>query len=513
MSNFNERLNPIWKDSKSPILVDETKSLNYDEFIAELNIYSSKLQQLNVSSVALIADNCIEWLLIDLACQQLNITFLPIPCYFSLEQTRHAIRQSGCELLIVDQQNTTNNVSFAALEACERFQTFNFFYLADAIKGNMPQGTHKITYTSGSTGAPKGVCLTSEHQWQVASAIVESIALPASTHLCLMPLAVLLENVAGVYAAMLNGSTVVLKPLQELGFNGSSTLEPKQFIRQISAVKPGTLITTPQLLNLLVIAAENGWQAPQTLRFIAVGGARVSKTLLLKAHAIGLPVYQGYGLSECASVVSLNSIATNKVGSAGKPLSHQTITIENNEIVINGSIFLGYIGDTSSWNQSRYKTGDLGYLDSSGNILIDGRKKNIMISSYGRNISPEWLEAELIADGSIKQAFVFGDNKPYCVAAIIAQDYSMSSAQLQLKIKEINCRLPDYARIKNWFRVYEELDSASGLITANGRPKRRQLEQYFFNEIKSLYQDEASSFTDYVTEYVTDNATDHVMEN
>ena len=151
--------------------------------------------------------------------------------------------------------------------------------------------TQKITFTSGSTGTPKGVCLSLESQLQVATSLYQSIGLEKPNHLCLLPLPVLLENLAGVYAPLLAGGTVNLVPLAELGFSGAQLLEPHKLIAAIERTEPNTLILVPELLTCLVAFAKQGWQAPKSLKFIAVGGAVVSQALIKQARELGLPVY------------------------------------------------------------------------------------------------------------------------------------------------------------------------------------------------------------------------------
>ena len=136
----------------------------------------------------------------------------------------------------------------------------------------------------------------------------------------------MLENLAGVYAPLLAGGTVNLVPLAELGFSGAQLLEPHKLIAAIERTEPNTLILVPELLTCLVAFAKQGWQAPKSLKFIAVGGAVVSQALIKQAREFGLPVYQGYGLSESSSVVSLNTRDDDDIDTAGYS---QTYPIQN----------------------------------------------------------------------------------------------------------------------------------------------------------------------------------------
>ncbi len=132
-------------------------------------------------------------------------------------------------------------------------------------------------------------------------------------------------------------------------------------------------------------------------------------------------------------------------------------------------------------------TGDLAELDASGQLRILGRKKNLLISSLGRNIHPEWVEAELLKNALLQQAVVFGDAKPYCVALLYCQDSSISDAQLQQWVETVNQSLPDYARLQHFHRLTQPLSEANGCLTANQRPKRNVIASQYAAELAALY--------------------------
>ena len=128
----------------------------------------------------------------------------------------------------------------------------------------------------------------------------------------------LLENVAGVYGPLLANGTVIVPSLADVGLGGSSSIDVERLLACISLHDPESLILVPEILRVLTIAAERGWRPPTSLRFVAVGGSRVAPELIDKARGVGLPVYEGYGLSECGSVVSLNVVGHTRTGTAGQ---------------------------------------------------------------------------------------------------------------------------------------------------------------------------------------------------
>ena len=164
----------------------------------------------------------------------------------------------------------------------------------------------------------------------------------------------------------------------------------------VTTARPDSLILVPELLRLLVAAAERGWPAPSSLRFVAVGGASVAVELLERAAAVGLPVFEGYGLSECASVVCLNTPESRRPGSVGRPLPHARVRVgDGGQLMVSGVTMRGYLGDRRARRASEWATGDLGEIDADGYVYVRGRLGNMYITSFGRNVAPEWVEREI----------------------------------------------------------------------------------------------------------------------
>ena len=134
------------------------------------------------------------------------------------------------------------------------------------------------------------------------------------------------------------------------------------------------------------------------------------------------------------------------------------------------------------------KTGDIGHLDEDGYLYIDGRKKNILITSFGRNVSPEWPESLLIGSGLVKQTIVVGDGKPSLSALILPISEQISNQEIQALISKVNSSLPDYASIKQWLRLNEEFSLLNNLSTPNGRLRRDAILDKYQADIESLYE-------------------------
>ncbi|WP_105258615.1 AMP-binding protein [Pseudoalteromonas sp. T1lg88] len=465
-------------------VVDEQQHMDAAQFWQQVERLATHLKDMQLSCVAVALDNGLPWLVVDFALMQAGIVSLPLPAFFSPEQRQFALDKARPELIIgaADQaKNAAQNgiETWTIGSESIALQPSNLAAPEHAV----PQGTQKITFTSGSTGQPKGVCLSAAHMFDVAASLVSRTAVDAPKHLCLLPLPVLLENVAGVYAPMLAGGDIYVPSLTSLGFDGARLTTPQKLLATISEVEPNTLILVPELLKALVQACASGWQAPSSLTFIAVGGAKVAPQLIARAHDLGLPVYQGYGLSEAGSVVSL---ATGNGAGVGEPLAHVRYEIRDDEMIIKAPTFLGYLGEPNTQSQG-FATGDLVRMDN-GELHILGRKKNQLILSTGRNISPEWPESLLLSHGPILQAVVVGEGQAFLSALIYCHE-AVDDAQLEALIDATNAQLPEYAQIVKTLRLSAPLSAAEGLLSANQRPKRPAINAHFSPQISQLYQE------------------------
>ncbi len=479
------------------ILSDGRQECSIDDLNTRCQILNEQLQARNIKILGLYADNGIDWIVADFVCQMAVITLLPLPGFFSNSQISHVLKSCKIDAILTDSpaimEELLNEQQGEQIEKIEVVKNSGLSLLTLISENNTPQlpaGTGKVTFTSGSTGTPKGVCLSNEQLQLQAMRLSKAVGLKSPKHLCVLPLSTLLENVAGVYAPLIAQGELIIPKLGDIGFKGSTLVDQNKFLAMISHVNPDSMILIPQLLLLLVAVAQSGWKPPKSLKFVAVGGSKVSKELILKANSLGIPVFEGYGLSECASVVSLNTPLKNKPGSCGKPLPNLEISVEDGEILVSGNSMLGYVNEPESWRQDVIKTGDLGYLDKEGFLQIDGRKKNLLISSYGRNISPEWLESEILANPQVAEAVVFGDAKAYCSALIFARSTDTSNIEIQNWLDIVNATLPDYARIVHWHRLPSPMSQEKQLMTEYGRPRRENIMLKFKEEIAALYRNE-----------------------
>jgi len=427
--------------------------MTYHDLANEVRKFSLQLEPYRGECLALELDNSHEWVIADLACTLIGVISLPLPFFFSSNQRRHALIQSGAKGVI------SVNLTISPL---------NY----DSV--NLPYGTNKITFTSGTTGQPKGVCLSQKNMEQVAISLLQVIGYaPARKTSSILPLSVLLENIAGCYTTLLSGGCYDLRPQSAIGVTANTTPDFMALAHYLLESCATSCIMVPELLRGLLAAMEKiGIYLPE-MQFVAVGGSKVSRELLQKAENLGLPVYQGYGLSECASVLTVNTRDHCNINAVGKPLSHVEIQIsEDGEVLVCNPEFLGYLGDGNS--PEIYSTGDLGYLDDDNFLHIIGRKKNVLITAYGRNISPEWPESELLSQPEIAQCIIFGDAAPTLSALIVPSSQLLTTVKLEAAISKANVCLPGYAQINKW-HIVKPFTICNGLLTGTGRPKRQAI--------------------------------------
>ena len=399
-----------------PAISDGRLSYTFDGLARAVAGERRWLRSANVRRCALLAANGAGWVISDLALMANEVVTVPVPPHFTLTQTDHVLADAGVDCVLTDQREEF-------LAAHDGFEPLGIsphtgFALLRRRRTDAEVALHdetlKITYTSGSTGEPKGVCLSRSCIHAVTSSLVDATrCFGIQRHMCLLPLATLLENIAGVYVPLWLGAQVTVMPAGEIGMSYAGTDAPR-LLQGIANSGPDSLVLVPELLRLLAHARERGWQPGRPINFIAVGGASVASELLERARSVELPAFEGYGLSECGSVVCLNTPNANRRDSVGRPLPHASVRVDaNGEICVQGATMLGYVGTPAS-SANEVRTGDLGEIDTDGYVYVRGRAKNMFITSMGRNVAPEWVERELTCEPVIAQAMVLGEGRPSC---------------------------------------------------------------------------------------------------
>ena len=231
-----------------------------------------------------------------------------------------------------------------------------------------------------------------------------------------------------------------------------------------------------------------------SLKTFVSGGGALDKEVGFFLNAIGLPTLQGYGLTETSPVVSCNPIHDIRVETVGPPFKGNEVKIaEDGEILVKGeNVMLGY------WNNKEetdkvlkdgwLHTGDIGVFENNY-LKITDRKKDILITPGGDNISPLKIENELVNSEIIDQAIVYGDSKPYLVALLVLSDEkkSLTDEEIKQEIEKTNKKLSKIENIKKFFTINEKFSIENGMLTPTLKLKRYKIIQKYKSEFEKNY--------------------------
>jgi len=253
-----------------------------------------------------------------------------------------------------------------------------------------------------------------------------------------------------------------------------------------------------KLLNLIVnqlVRKKIKKQFGGNLKAFVSGGGALDKEIGEFMNSIGLPTLQGYGLTETSPVVSCNPIHKIKVETVGPPFKGNQVKIaEDGEILVKGeNVMLGY------WNKKEetekviidgwLHTGDIGEIDSEdGYLKITDRKKDIIVSAGGDNISPAKIENMITNEPEIDQCMVYGDKKNYLVALIVpSKDFLKEKEKINNVIEKINKKLTLLEKIKRIQLIKENFSIENGLMTPTMKVKRKKVTEKYKNQLENLY--------------------------
>jgi len=454
-------------------------SLSYAQLSAAVKQASICLRACRAKSLGIFLDNGIDWIVIDLAAMAAGIRVVPLPWFFSDAQIKHALVNGAVDCLAYAGDLPSGILGTGApIKAYRNSWLQSLNTLEHSVAGNSPVAG-KLSYTSGTTGSPKGIELSYDFIDKTCDSIAAVIsALAIETHLSILPYATLLENIAGVYVPLMLGKTVYAESAARIGLSAELHLDPIMLRQTFNQVQPDSLILTPQLLELFCLLGENRAIDPGCLKFVAVGGARVGESLMRRARRVGIPAYEGYGLTEFGSVATLNTPQNDRIGSVGKPLPGVAVKIAaDGEICLSTSLTRTDKGGLERQQTIIVETGDLGRIDDDGFIYLQGRKSNLIVLASGRNVAPEWVETELNNSPLLAQSFVYSETGAALSALLVVAGVGIADSDLEAEIEGINQCLPAYARIKKWQRMPYPFSQDNQMLTVNGRLRRLQIMQ------------------------------------
>ncbi|MFC5722752.1 AMP-binding protein [Streptomyces gamaensis] len=446
------------------------------------------------ASVGVVAGNGPEWVAADLALLLGGLVEVPVPLAFSGEQAASLLRE--VRLCLADEAGALKLAEWGLAENITVVPIHSHRGRADG--DTWPEGLPipsderiiKIIHTSGTTGAPKGVKIRAK----ALEALLVSLNSVSPTgvyarYLSLVPFSLLIEQVTAVYLPIISGGRMVLLP-DSTALLGTAGSRAEDVVTWMRAAHPTAAVLPPAAVSALDKAVRSGGGAEPILGtgqrpFLMAGGTPVDIGAQLRLDTAGLRVHEGYGLSENSSVVSWNTPDNWRPGTVGKPLPHCRVRVsEDGELLVKStSLFAGYTVedptsrpvDAEGW----LHTGDRAEIDEDGYIRILGRLKNVIITSHGRNVSPEWVEGNLRSCSSVVDAVVFGDGMEHLAAVLVtSQGINPETARQQARAHAED-HLAETDRPETFVVVPDSRAFRDKYFTVTGRPRR----QLIFNDL------------------------------
>jgi long-chain acyl-CoA synthetase len=418
---------------------------------------------------------------------------------------------------------------------------------------SQPDDVFSIIYTSGTTGEPKGVMLTHKNVISNVIAVCELFTFqPTDSTLSFLPLSHIFERMAGYYTMLYAGTTIA--------YAENIESVPKN----LGEVKPTILISVPRVYEkfyqrvmdnvasergikkslagwALRVAAEytdkklSGKPVPSLkykiadelvlskvrarlggrLRIMLSGGAALPRQLGLFFYGLGLTILEGYGLSETSPVICVNLPHKFKFGTVGPPIPGVEVKIaEDGEILTRGPhVMKGYYKKQKATDETItpdkwFRTGDIGEIDQDGFLRITDRKKDLIVTSGGKNIAPQFVENALKTSRYVTQIVVLGDKRKFACALIVpnldnvkkfaaAQSIPDSEllkskaviSEIQKDLEQHSKDLAPFERVKKIALLEKEFTIESGELTPSLKIKRNVVEKRYKEVIDSLYNE------------------------
>ena len=401
----------------------------------------------------------------------------------------------------------------AAKKAAQNVMSWDDFLAADAgpVKVEPPESEDLATirYTSGTTGEPKGVMFRFGQLSWVGDALAGMLSFKERNrpvrYLSFLPMNHVVEGILTANAPYYLLTKMDFYYLND--FDALSDVLPK--------VRPTLFFSVPRFYEKLwEQAVSNGlgkaWLAAEegprkralgaVLRKtvlkkagldccgqLIVGSAPISEALLRNFRSLGIEVFNAYGETE-APLITINRQGDNVIPTVGTPLPETVITAEpDGELIVKGpQVAAGYYGMPSeNLRDGVLRTGDLGVIHENGHITLLGRKKELIVTAYGKNISIPKIEERLKDLPGITEAVLIGENRPYCTALLWA---SGDTTGLEKKIAHLNTGLSHPEQIRKFRVISRPLSIETGELTPNLKVKRSVVEEHYAKEIREMYR-------------------------
>ena len=523
---------------------DSSNFIETSKRIKKISFFLIKNRIKKGDRVFLLSNNRIEWVEFDLAIMMSG--GVTVPSFVTNNTTDNEFIIKDCQpkfIVLEDEKVFKKNKRFlnkfknkiVLIEPSENFIDYKeiISYKNKQIKKITvkKKDISSIIYTSGTTGNPKGVILTHKsimHNLQGAIELINDFNLKNERFFSFLPLSHSYERMAGLYFPILIGAEIYF----------CSTTD--KLLSEIKEVKPTILSAVPRLYenifkkikfqinktNFLVsyllkktfLLIENNPKENinffekflvtiflkyilkkkvlqifgKKIKVLISGGAALNPDVGIFFNKLGISLLQGYGQTEASPLISCNRKKNNDPYTVGQPVKDVKVKISNNgEILVSGdNLMQGYWKSKKLTNETLkcgwLHTGDLGKIDEQGRIIITGRKKELIVTSGGENISSQKIENMLLSFDEISQAIVYGDGKPFIIALIKLND-DYKKTDVKKLIQALNYNLNSIEKIRKFIIMDLEPTYENGLMTQTMKLKKKKIFLRYKKEIGRLY--------------------------
>lgn len=499
------------------------------------------LQHLHVKAgdrIAITGINCIELVAIDCAIGLVGAVSVPIYYTAPAAEVVELIARSGSSLFFVGDKRMIESFDGTALDipvftfadadkaitnagVASGYQSLQSLINTVSIESPSPArigveqegcGGHAlatIRYTSGTTGTPKGVMFSfNQLKWMgevLANLLPWHNRNTEMRYLSFLPTSHVVEGILAAYAPYCMLCKVKLYYLNDFSM----------LTKALPEVRPTVFFSIPRFYEKLWEQIEHNPLGQRYLRMkdgrarrligavlrkavlrkagldrcsqLIVGSAPMSEELLHRFRHLGIEIHNAYGQTE-APLITINRLGDNTIPSIGTPLPDTTVTVKDDgELVVRGpQVAMGYYNlQSDTFRDGDLYTGDLGRIDDNGHIYIQGRKKDMLITSYGKNINCSKIEQLLTDISGVTHAVLVGEQRPYCCALLWAEG---DTKHLQKEIDRMNAMLSHPEQVKRWTVVKQPLSIANGELTPNLKVRRNMVWAHFAKEINEMYE-------------------------
>lgn len=526
--------------------------------------------------VAIMLRNCPQWIMFDQAAMSLGLIVVPLYTVDRPDNIAYIVNNAEVKVLLfetAEQWQTLCTVRdqlrsvlrFVSIEQLRNvndhcLQSMTEFLPASAqLQSAAPcemTALASIIYTSGTTGKPKGVMLSHANMLSNAYAALDTFkVLSSDVFLSFLPLSHTFERTLGYYLPVMTGAEVAFARSIPLLSEDLQTIRPTLLIsvpriyeRIYGTIRSKLEEGSPLKRKLFNLAVATGWahfeheqgrgawqasfllwpilqklvaqkimdRLGGRLRSAMSGGAALAPEISRVFVGLGLPIVQGYGLTETSPVITGNHPENNYPDSVGQPLTGVQVRLgEFNELQVKGSnVMLGYWQNPAATAAMMtadgwLKTGDVAHISATGHVYITGRIKEIIVMSNGEKIPPNDMEIAILHDPLVDQVMIFGEGHPYLVALLVinadvwqhfAQEVdvrpdmpeALTDSRVQAKVLRRIARnlrgFPGYANVRRVLLLQEPWTIDNGLLTPTLKLKRAAVTQKYAAQIETLYE-------------------------